>query len=232
MAIKCVVIDDEPLARKLLMEHITDTPNTILVAEWSSVLQVENAILEHEADLLFLDIEMPKIKGIDFLKMNITLPPVIFTTAHSEYAFEAFQFNVIDYLLKPITYERFFKAIKKFESIKELKPKKEYFFIKINGKLEKILLKDVIYFEAKANYIYIHTDQGKFLTYMSLKQIEEELKDTDFIQIHKSYIVAFSKLQSITSNEVWMSNKTILRIGNSYKEDFSKKLEHFLFKKI
>src|SRR5450432_1707561 len=174
MNINCVIIDDEPLARKGLKEYVADVDFLNLVGEFDNALKAADLIGGGEVQLLFLDIQMPKITGLDFFKTLQQAPPVIFTTAYPQYALEGFEVNALDYLVKPISFERFFKAVlkaKEFYEIRETNAKEagaaEYFFIKADNKLVKILFEEVLYVEALQNYVTIHTPAKKYMTYLT-----------------------------------------------------------------
>ena len=221
--INCLIVDDEPIARKGIAEHIEQVEFLQAVAECKNAVDASMALENNRVDLVFLDIQMPKITGIDFLKNLQNPPPVIFTTAFPQYAIEGYELNVLDYLLKPISFERFFKAAVKAQSFLNLKEKQNvtaisspYFFIKSNQKIEKILVEDILYIEALSNYVILHTKIRKHIVYMSFKGIESQLPKQLFLKIHKSFIVAISAIQTIDNNEVLLTNHS-LPLSKSYK---------------
>ena len=223
MKLKCLIIDDEPLARKVIREYIEDIDFLELVGQAENPIKAVKLIEELKPTLLLLDIQMPKMSGIDFLKQTAKLPLVILTTAFSEYALEGYELDVIDYLLKPITFDRFLKAASKAKDYHELHLKAEqksfnYFFIKCDGRLEKIFYDDVFYIEGMSNYIILYTRQKKLVVYMTLKGLKETLPADEFQQIHKSFIVAVSQIDSITANEVMIAGK-ILHVSRNFKEE-------------
>lgn len=211
--IKCVIIDDEPLARKGLREYVADVDFLELVVSYDSPIKAAEQISRGEVQLLFLDIQMPKISGLDFLKSLKKAPPVIFTTAFPQYALDGFELNALDYLVKPISFDRFLKAslrAKEYYEVRQLNEAEsagndiasEYFFIKSDSKLIKILYKSILFVEALQNYVVIHTSDKKYMTYLTFKSVEEYLPATEFIKVHKSYIVSAIKIDSIEGNEI------------------------------
>lgn len=235
--INCLVVDDEPIARKGILEHIEQVEFLSAVAICKNAIEASQAIQNNHIDLIFLDIQMPKLTGVNFLK-NLTDPPlVIFTTAFPEYAIEGYELNVLDYLLKPISFERFFKAVVKAQSFLNLKTKKEalqdepYFFVKSNQKLEKIIIGDILYIEALANYVIIYTKNKKHIVYMSFKGIESQLPRSLFLKIHKSFIVAINAIQTIDNDEMILDGHT-LPISKSYRPTVMDRVGKYLFKRV
>lgn len=210
MMLRCVIIDDEPIARKGLKEYIQDAPFLQLAGEFDNPLKATDLLMHERIDLLFLDIQMPKMTGMEFLKTLLHPPMVIFTTAYPQYAVEGFEWNAIDYLLKPFSFERFWKSVLKaksmYETITATAPpaanEPDYFFIKTDNKLVKIAYDDILFVEALQNYVAVYTTEKKYITYLTFKSIEEHLPTTRFIKTHKSYIVAAAKVQSIEGNDI------------------------------
>ena len=230
MMINCIIIDDEPLARKGLKEYVADVIFLNLVGEFDNSLKATDLISKGEVQLLFLDIQMPKITGLDFLKTLKNAPPVIFTTAYPQYALEGFEVNALDYLVKPVSFERFLKAAVKareYYEIRETNVKEEasteYFFVKSDNKLVRILFDDVLYIEALQNYVIIHTHTKKYITYLTFKSVEEYLPADKFLKVHKSYIVAASKIDSIEGNDIKIGLQHI-PISRNQKEVVMEKL--------
>ena len=230
MTINAVVIDDEPLARKGLKEYIADIDFLNLTGEFDSPLKAAELISRGEVQLLFLDIQMPKMTGLDFFKTLQHAPPVIFTTAYPQYALEGFEVNALDYLVKPISFDRFFKAVLKAKEYYEVRDTNtreanaaEYFFIKADNKLVKILFDEVLYAEALQNYVIIHTAVKKYMTYLTFKSVEDYLPADKFLKIHKSYIVAASKIDSIEGNDIRIGQQHI-PISRNQKEEVMEKL--------
>ncbi|MBI3718375.1 MAG: response regulator transcription factor [Sphingobacteriales bacterium] len=234
--INCLIVDDEPIARKGLLEHINQIDFLNAVGECKSPVEAGILLQQKKIDLLYLDIQMPKMTGIEFLKNTPHLPPVIFTTAYSEYAIEGYELDILDYLLKPISFSRFYKSAVKAKEYFGLKSsgqvieKEDYFFIKCNQKIEKIIVNDIIYVEGMSNYIIIHTTQKKYIAYLTFKGIEEQLPARLFIRIHRSYLIAVSAIKSVNSEEVVLNNIT-LPISKNFRAGVMKLIEKKLFKR-
>lgn len=225
----CVIIDDEPLAREGLASYVREVDFLNLTGTCENPLELIK-LLDHQAiDLIFLDIQMPKMNGIDFLKIMQKPPMVIITTAYPSYALEGFQLNVLDYLLKPITFDRFFKSANKAKDYHRLlnnwaqpgAPKTEtdegYFFIKCGNKYEKIYLDEILYVEGMQNYVTIFTAKGKYITLLNLKSLEQNLDSKLFIRVHKSYIVSTGKIDGIEGNDIFIGQHRI-PISRNYRE--------------
>jgi len=230
MNITCIIIDDEPLARKGLKEYVTDVDFLNLIGEFDNPLKAAELISRGEVQLLFLDIQMPKITGLDFFKTLQNAPPVIFTTAYPQYALEGFEVNALDYLVKPVSFDRFFKAVlkaKEFYEVRDTNRKEtessDYFFIKADNKLVKILFDEVLYVEALQNYVTIHTAARKYMTYLTFKSVEDYLPNDKFLKVHKSYIVAASKIDSIEGNDIRIGQQHI-PISRNQKDEVMDKL--------
>lgn len=230
MKIKCVVIDDEPLARKGIKEYIADVDFFQLIGDFDAPLKANDLISNGAAQLLFLDIQMPKISGLDFFKTLKQPPPVIFTTAFPQYALEGFEVNALDYLVKPVSFERFLKAAlkaKEFYEIRETNLNEanasDHFFIKAENKLVKIQFDEILYVEALQNYVLIHTIGKKYMTYLTFKSVEEYLPGSQFLKVHKSYIVAVSKINSIEGNDI-LIGKQHIPISRNQKEGVMEQL--------
>ncbi|MEJ7738496.1 MAG: LytTR family DNA-binding domain-containing protein [Chitinophagaceae bacterium] len=201
MTIKCIVTDDEPFARKGLQGYIEQIDFLDLKGICEDALQLNAMVKQQAVDLLFLDIEMPYITGIDFLKNLPNSPKVIFTTAYEKYAVQGFELDILDYLLKPISFERFLKATNKayeyFQGQQSSSVGQDYIFVKSDNKLEKITFTSIVFIEALENYISIQTTDRKILTHLTLTSIREILPASLFIQPHKSFIVAIDSINSI-----------------------------------
>jgi len=229
--INCVIIDDEPLAREGLANYVREVDFLNLCGIGENPLELLHLIDEQKVDLIFLDIQMPKMNGIEFLKIMQKPPMVVITTAYPSYALEGFQLNVLDYLLKPITFERFFKAAAKARDYHKLlnreqeqsKDDDDYFFIKCGNKYEKIPFEEIQYVEGMQNYVNIYTDKGKFVTMLSLKSLEENLDERSFIRVHKSYIVAINKINGIEGNEIFIQSNRI-PISRNYRPEVLEKV--------
>jgi len=230
MNINCMIIDDEPLARKGLKEYIADVGFLTLVGEFDNPMRATELLSRGEVQLLFLDIQMPKITGLEFFKTLQNAPPVIFTTAFPQYALEGFEVNALDYLVKPVSFDRFLKAVlkaKEYYEVRDTNTKEadsaEYFFIKADNKLVKILFDDVLFVEALQNYVTIHTPAKKYITYLTFKSVEEYLPPDKFLKVHKSYIVAASKIDSIEGNDIRIGQHHI-PISRNQKDEVMEKL--------
>lgn len=225
MKLKCIIIDDEPIARKILQEFIEEITYLELVGQAENPLKAMTLFNNNIIDIVFLDITMPKINGIDFLKNSTINASVIMTTAYAEYAVEAYGLDVLDYLVKPIAFERFLKSCNKAKAIMELKKPTEiqsvkiddHFFIKCNNQIEKVLYSDLIYAEAMLNYVMLYTNSKKMIVYMTIKSLEEQLPSDVFIKVHKSYIVNIEKVKSIEGNILDIGNEKIT-ISQSLRE--------------
>ena len=219
MKLKCVIVDDEPLASEGLTKYVEVIDYLELIAIAENSLELNKLLERQPIDLIFLDVQMPYMTGLDFLKIKTNLPMVILTTAYPNYALEGFQFDVVDYLLKPITFNRFFKATNKAKELYFLKnqatqqnsttTEPDYLFIKCESKYEKILVDEILFVQALQNYVIIHTLRGKFMTLLPLKTVEEYLDTTQFLRVHKSYLIAISKVESLENNEITIQKQTI-----------------------
>ena len=225
MTLNCLIIDDEPIARKLLQEYIEEIDFLTLVGTAENPLKATGLISSLPVDLIFLDINMPKMNGLDFLRSAGELPMVIMTTAYGQYALDGFEMAVVDYLVKPFSIERFLKATRKALELKTLKeqtplPTAEpaYFFVKCDGKIEKVLLADLLYVEAMANYVTLYTAQTKLIVYLTIKGLMEQLPRDKFIQVHKSYLVNTAHVNTIEGNMLHIG-KAKIPVGLSFYDD-------------
>ena len=202
--ISCIITDDEPFARKGLQGYVEKIDFLDLKGSCEDALQLSNLLQQQPIDLLFLDIQMPHITGVEFLRAIRNPPKVIFTTAYEQYAIQGFELDVMDYLLKPISYERFLKAAWKARDYFAAKQQPDnsipYLFVKANGKLEKITFDDILFIEGMENYVAIHLENRKIITHMTIKSLIEKLPARQFIQSHKSYVVAINKVDTIEGN--------------------------------
>jgi len=229
MKINCVIIDDEPLAREGLASYVREVDFLHLTATCENPIDLVKLIDENKVDLIFLDIQMPKMNGIDFLKIVKNPPMVVITTAYPSYALEGFQLNVLDYLLKPITFDRFFKSASKAKDYQRLlnisastdqqknEATTDYFFVKCGNKYEKIYFEEILYVEGMQNYVTIFTIKGKYVTLLNLKSLEENLDSKSFIRVHKSYIVSTGKIDGIEGNEIFIQSHRV-PISRNYRE--------------
>jgi DNA-binding LytR/AlgR family response regulator len=227
--IRCIAIDDEPLALKQIGGYIERTPFLELVSLCDSAFQAMEVLKDEPVDLLFVDIHMPDLTGMEFVK-SLTQPiQVIFTTAHSQYAVEGFQVDAIDYLLKPIDYNSFLKAANKAHSLFDLQSKQpdslssreDFLFIKSAYKIVRIRLDDIKYIEGKGEYVMIHLTSDKpVMSLLSMKSVEEQLPDDRFMRIHRSYIVSLDKISTIERNRIVFDGTTYIPVSEQYKEKF------------
>jgi DNA-binding LytR/AlgR family response regulator len=234
-AINCLVVDDEPIAREGMMEYIRQIDYLNAFAQCKSAVEAAGLLQKNKIDLIFIDIQMPKLSGIEFVKALADPPLIIFTTAYTEYALEGFELDMVDYLLKPISFSRFLKSVEKAQSYlnaknKEIEITHDFFFIKCNGKIEKLIMANVIYIEAMANYVIIHTRQKKYVTYLTFSGIEEQLPAHLFVRIHKSFLVAISAIQTIDSNEV-ITSLMRLPMSKNYRNDVMNRIESRFIKR-
>lgn len=206
-----LIVEDEHLAAEGLKAYVAEIDFLHLVAYCENALVANRMLTEHSIDLLFLDIQMPKLTGIDFLKSLSHPPMVIFTTAYPNYALQGYELDVIDYLVKPYPFDRFLKAVNKAKdrfsmeqsSQAEISKKDAaYFFVKTDQKLEKVIVEDICFIQAMENYVVIHTQNQKIMSLMTVKSMEEKLPDSEFLRIHKSYIVNINKVVSIEGNSL------------------------------
>jgi len=229
---KVIIVDDEPLAQEVLQTHISKFPGLELVATCNNAVEAFEALKEHPIDLMFLDIQMPQISGIDFLKTLAKPPKVIFTTAYSEYAVDGYELDVVDYLLKPISFERFAKAVNKAIDILKQKSspkgegnptvdKADYIYVKANKKLFKVRYDEIFYIEGLKDYVMLHTPEGRIVTLQTMKSLEKKLPNNIFMRVHRSYIVNLNKIDILEGNTVHIQEK-IIPIGKNYKDNLLK----------
>jgi DNA-binding LytR/AlgR family response regulator len=231
MTLNCIIIDDEPIARKLLQEYIEETDFLKLVGTAENPLKATSLLNELDIDLIFLDVNMPKMSGFDFLRSMNNLPMVIMTTAYGQYALDGFEMAVVDYLVKPFPLERFLKASQKALELKKLKqnkaaPEKEdadYFYVKCEGKIEKVIYDELMYVEAMANYVTLYTMHDKLVVYLTIKGILEKLPAEKFLQVHKSYIVNINSVKTIEGNMLHLG-PTKITVGLNYADDVMNRL--------
>ena len=232
MPIKCLVVDDEKLARELIAEYIQKVPDLELVESCPTAISAQSVLRKEAIDLLFLDIQMPDLTGIEFIESLKNPPAFIFTTAYRDYATEGFELDALDYLIKPISFQRFLKAANKarthFELKNQMSQKTEtaeagHFFIKSDGQYIKIQLDDVLYFESERDYIFIFTKQKRYLTLLSLKQLEKELPPEKFIRVHRSFIVAVDQVEMMDGNQLKIRDRQI-PVSRSMQEKVYKTL--------
>ena len=223
--IRCIIIEDERLAQDVIKAHLQKSDRFTLVGVYRTAPEAREALENEEVDLIFLDIQLPGMTGLNFLRSLTNPPLVVFTTAYPEYALESYEFNVIDYLLKPVSYERFSKTVDKIMDgkifkapVKETKSlSQEHIFIRSNSKFFRVGFQDIIYIQGMKDYLKIHTPEHIIITHQTMAEMENILPADRFIRIHKSYIVAFTRIRAVFGNSVEME-KDLLPIGPNYKE--------------
>lgn len=238
MKIKCIIVDDEPLAIRIIEKHIAKIQDIEIVARCESAVEAFSLLQQHSIDLIFLDIQMPELTGLDFLNTIPNPPHVIITTAYREYALEGYEFGVVDYLLKPISFERFLKAIQKIyhkadpdivlrQKIldQSSSPGDDFLLVKVKKKLVKVYLKDILYIENLKDYLRIKTTDKEVVTKMLISDMEKTLPESEFLRIHRSFIVSLSKIEAFSPSGVEI-NELEIPIGRSYKSLVLKKLDY------
>ena len=233
--IKCLIVDDEPIAREGLEEHVEQIEFLKLTASCKNAIEATNWMQKTTIDLIFLDIQMPKVTGIEFIK-NLKNPPLtVFTTAYPEYAIESYELDIVDYLLKPISFPRFLKAALKAKEIlsqneTQTTKNEEFFFVKCSQKIEKIIVREITYVESMSNYVIIHTMDKKYMTYLTFKSVEDQLPSDQFIRIHRSYMVALKAIKTIEGSDLIIDGAT-LPISKNFKDEVMLHIDKFLFKR-
>jgi two-component system, LytTR family, response regulator len=236
MFIKCLIVDDEPPAREVLKRYVEDTPGLELSGECANAVQALGVLQRESMDLIFLDIRMPQLTGVDFLKSLKNTPKIVFTTAYSEYALEGYELDIVDYILKPVRFERFLKAINKAfplhnpvtmdpHPVPETEKRIESFvYFRADRKMVKVLLSEIIYIESMKDYVKVITDNHSIITKQSISSVETMLPEKKFIRTHRSFIVSVDKIRSFT-NELIEIGKTEIPIGKVYRNTVLKLLE-------
>ncbi len=231
--IRCLVVDDEPLALDILEDYIKKTPFLELVKTTTSAIEGLSLVQNDSIDLVFLDVQMPELTGLQFLKIMNGKCDVILTTAYPQYALDGYDLNVTDYLLKPIAFDRFYKAVQKVlphhtNNPASLTPEttsntanNDFIFVKTEYKIQKIYLNDILYIEGLKDYISIFTKEERIITLQNMKKMEEVLPSGRFVRVHKSYIIALDKIDSIERSRIQILEKTI-PIGDTYRDYFFK----------
>lgn len=227
--IRCLVVDDEPLALDILEDYIRKVPFLDLVKTTTSAIEGLSLVQNGAVDLVFLDVQMPELTGIQFLKIMNGRCDVILTTAYSQYALDGYDLDVVDYLLKPIAFDRFYKAAQKVQQNKNvISPVQteapvpsthDFIFIRTEHKIQKIYLDDILYIEGLKDYISIFTKDERIITLQNMKKMDDSLPARDFVRVHKSYIIALGKIESIERSRIRIADKTI-PIGDTYRDQF------------
>ncbi len=234
--LSCIIVDDEPVARKILNEFADQIPYLILQGKFENAIKAEAFLKENIIDIMFLDIEMPKVSGLQLLQQMDTKPLVILTTAFPNYALEGYELDIIDYLLKPFAFSRFLKAVQKAKDYYQMKnaavgtAQPSYIFIKSDKRIEKIELNDILYAESIGNYVSIYTEDKRFITYLTMKSLEAQLPSDNFIKIHQSYLVNGSRINTIEGNEIKIGDKS-LPISRNYKDSIMKVVQQRLLRR-
>lgn len=227
--LKVILVDDEPLALDVLEAHVSKIPDLEIVAKCNNALEANEALGSMDIDLMFLDIQMPQLTGIELLKSLSNPPMVIFTTAYSDYALEGFELNVVDYLMKPISFDRFFKAVNKaidrFKSQSSelsFQGEEPFFFVKADKKLIKVNFDDILYIEGLKDYVIIKQNESRVITLQTMKSLQEKLPDSIFKRIHRSYIINVKQIKAIVGNMVEIIEKgqsKHIPIGKNYRDE-------------
>jgi len=234
--IKTIIVDDEPLAQDILEAHISNMPELELVAKCSNAMEANQALRDNEVDLMFLDIQMPQLTGVEFLRSLSNPPMAIFTTAYAEYAVEGFNLEALDYLLKPISFERFMKAANKAvekhqaagSPASSIDSGDDFFFVKSDKKMMKVYYRDIIYIEGLKDYVIIRTETGRVITLQTMKSLVVKLPSDIFQRIHRSYILNLDKINAIEGNMVEVTEKgqpKMIPIGKNYRDELSAIIE-------
>jgi len=228
--IKVIIVDDDELCRTVVEDLINEIDEFKCIGAFENALEAFKFLEENNVDVIFLDVEMPKMGGMELLRNLEIQPLVVMITSHDEFALESYEYNVTDFLKKPVTASRFFKTVQKIKAQQNLKEnvsndqnKDDYVFIKTDAKLVQIKLDEILWIEALGNYIRFHTENDKHTVLSTMKEIEAKLSIKDFIRVQRSFIVRFDKISTIEDNYVIVKNKEI-HIGKAYKEEFNKRL--------
>ncbi len=226
--IKCIVVDDEPLAISLLENYVQKVPFLELIFSTENPIEALEFIQKNEADLVFLDIQMPELTGINFMKILGNKLKYILTTAYSEYALEGYEHNIVDYLLKPISFERFYKSALKAQErfvINENKEEDAHFFVKSSGQQHRINFEDILYVESIKDYVNIRTSEQEYIVLDTLKSMELQLPENSFVRIHKSFILNLNQIKNLGSKKVTLLSEQEIPIGESYRMNLLAKIK-------
>ena len=233
--LRCLIVDDEPVARKIIREFVGQVNDLVVVGEFENTFKTEAFLKYEQADLMFLDIEMPKLSGVGWLKKTAKKPMIILTTAFTKYAVEGYELDIIDYLVKPISFSRFLKAVQKAKEFSSAKNNNRalhlsWLFVRSDKRIEKIELDDIMYIESLGNYINIHTKDKSIVAYLTLKAFEIQLPASGFFKIHQSFVINLAKMEAIEGATVQLNNK-LLPVSRSYRDSFMKMIEQRLVKR-
>ncbi|WP_231372683.1 LytR/AlgR family response regulator transcription factor [Aureivirga sp. CE67] len=226
MILKCIIVEDQPPAQRILQKYIADLGSLDLKGTFSDAISAMNFLNENDVDLIFLDVHLPKISGMEFLEILKKDTQIILTTAFSEYALKGYEYNVVDYLLKPFSFQRFVKAVSKAENIlktekaEENSEENDFIFIKSGHDFIKVLFEEIQYIKSEADYTEIFTNTKKHLTSYPLKFWLEKLNKKQFCQVHKSYIINTQSIQKVSGNQIFIENNIAIPLGRAFKEYF------------
>ncbi|MFA9389295.1 MAG: LytR/AlgR family response regulator transcription factor [Prolixibacteraceae bacterium] len=235
MKTRCIIVDDEPLARELIAGYLAKIDNLELIAQCSNAMDAFQVLKEKNIDLIFLDVNMPQITGTEFIRSLRNPPRVIIISAHKEYALEGFELDVVDYLLKPVSFSRLLKAVDKYFVLSsnniqthgsDPKAEEEFIYVKENKKVMKLVLSEIDYIEAMGEYCQVYIEGRRIIPKMSIKNFEELLEDKSFIRIHKSIIVPIKKVTAFSASTIEINKKKELPIGRSYKKSVLHALQY------
>ncbi|WP_339882401.1 LytTR family DNA-binding domain-containing protein [Polaribacter vadi] len=221
--LKCVIVDDEPMAREIIASYIDKSPNLELLESCKNASEAIEFMQDHKADLFFLDINMPEINGLSLAKIINSKGQIIFTTAYRDYAVDGFNLNVVDYLLKPISFDRFLEAVQKVSAPEIIENDNDFMFVRADRKMVKIDFNSILYIESLSDYVKIFTTEKTIVIRETISSLQEKLPAKKFIRIHRSFIISFKKIDSYT-NEFIEINQKALPISRSYKESVLQKL--------
>ena len=232
--VKCLIVDDEPMARDVIRRYIDQIPSLQVTAEFGNAIDATLFLQKNNVDMIFLDIHMPQLSGTDFVRSLRVIPKIIFTTAHKEYAHEGFELDVVDYLLKPIRFDRFLRAVNKAfpkqesesddkltSSSHDMKFASPFIYVKVDRKMVKIMLDDILYIESDKDYLKVFTTNSMIITRQTISSVEAMLSENKFFRIHRSFIVSLDKIKSFSKDTVEIGNNE-LPIGKLYRNSFLK----------
>lgn len=225
---RCIIVDDDEMSRVILEKHIEKTTSLELVGSFESAIEASNVVMEDkDIDLMFLDVEMPEMSGLELINSIKDVPQIVIVSGKSDYAAEAFDYNVTDYIVKPAAYARFLQAVEKVKAVNSSaevsKESNEYIFLKKNKKLERVNYSDILYIEAYSDYVNIYTEQERFTILSTMRALEQKLPTSDFIRVHRSYFVRIDKIKSVEDKEIYVKDKCI-PLSRTYRETFMKRL--------
>ncbi|SKB48302.1 two component transcriptional regulator, LytTR family [Parapedobacter luteus] len=230
--VRCIVVDDEPLALDIITDYVSKVPELKLVGSTTNAIEALTLVQNGEVDLVFLDVQMPELTGIQFLKIINGKCDVILTTAYPQYALDGYELNVVDYLLKPIAFDRFYRSVQKVLNNKPPKVQQataqptqseavDFIFVKTEHKIQRVDLDDILYIEGLKDYISIYTPDERIVTLQNMKKMEDILPVNRFVRVHRSYIVALDKIASIERGRIYIRDK-IIPVGDTYRDSFYK----------